>query len=135
MEAVAKGLKGILGDDDFVEGEKVLRIDLSGRHQEVGLDVAGGKESVFRELGCNDQRLAGPAVGTGNKGKELLGLWFLDLEGVDHEDITGKDSSTESLSEGKLFDCFRSLFGIFIKFRLTALKWVRYQLVCRDIFH
>ena len=99
-----KSLKGLVGDDDFVKGEKVLGVDLRGRHEQVIAHVASGKKSLLRELGRNDQRATDTPVKTRQRGDELLGLGILNLEGLNDQDISREDPGTQSLAESEFLD-------------------------------
>jgi len=112
LKAVAKGLESILGDDDFVESEKILGIDLRGRNEQISLDIAGCKEGRAGEAGRDDQRAADSTMQALHQGDELLGLGIFKLKGLNDENITGKNAGAKGLAEGKALDGFGSILGV-----------------------
>jgi hypothetical protein len=112
LKAVAKGRKGILGDDDFVKCEKVLGVDFGCSHEQITLNIASCKEGRLRELISDDQRATNATVSTFDQFVELFGAGLLDFEGLNGEYVTGKNTGAKSLTESETLDGLRGLLGV-----------------------
>src|SRR5258708_7828595 len=103
-EPFREGRKSLLGEDDFVESEKLLGVEIGSAGEKSVLHVAGGQIGLLVEAVADHQGLLGILDGIGQERDETLGLGFLDGKSVNREDVAGEDALAESFAEGKDLD-------------------------------